>query len=413
MKDQLDRARETLSRIAAFFLILWFITAVTDLLGKYEYEMEFLLLAVVFYLLSRVPTAFRRRYSTGKKIEKCFTNVGWPLIGLWIGFNIFRWIGWFGPMEIGTQDIVVDIDYFLAFGILLVLVGYAAKSLHRKAGYWALRSILFAVGGVSLLLWILIKLFDIFVQYTDVALVVGLVAIGAGYILGGLRKPPTFFVGIDEDDVEPEVSEDISVTEEDITIARGKTKVKISKGSLFIPIIAEKEIGGIYFGEGSYQVDAKVKVYSDVYRGVTLVSGAEWSAAKKGQRMSPADEKAFDDIGLKREEVLELAQLQMKGGLTNEVRKRLKRTSVNLPFIKIRETPHGEYVKVGPLEFEETADREHVRFGPWEFSESGRQRFTRKGLFIQIRSRDEDIAIASNGKTVFKKGDMHISVTTE
>lgn len=134
MKDHLDEAKETLRRTAALFLILWLISAVTDFLGVYEYEVEFLQLAVGFYLLSRIPTAFRERYSAGKKFEKFFTNLGWPLVGLWIAFKIVRWIGWFGLLEIG-----VDIDYLLVAGVVCLFIGYTAKSFRYKAGYWAMR----------------------------------------------------------------------------------------------------------------------------------------------------------------------------------------------------------------------------------------------------------------------------------
>jgi hypothetical protein len=409
MKDQLDVARDTLGRIAAVFLILWFISAVTNVLGRYEYEVEFLQIAVGFYLLSRVPTAFRRRYTAGRKVQKFFTNVGWPLIGLWIAFKIFRWIGWFGAM-----DIEVEIDYLLVAGIVFLLIGYAVKSMRHKAGYWAARSVLFAIGGAAIFFWILIKVFSIFPEYADYALAASIAAIGLGFILGGLRRPPAFFVEIGEEAEEPpEVTEEVRVTEEDVSIGRNGTQVKIEKGSLFVPIITGKgkEIGGIYFGEGSYSVDAKIKNYQGTYRGLTVVSGREWDEVLADQKFTGADEDAFENIGLKREEVLEIARLQVKGKVTDEVRRKLRRVQVDLPFVKVRETPDGEYVKVGPIEVDEIGGKEHVRVGPWEFRESGhRHRLAARGLIIQIRSKDEDITISTDGKTVLTKGDMQITV---
>ncbi len=407
MKDQLRQAEKTLGRVAAVFLILWFIGVVTDIMGRYEYELQFLQLAVGFYLLSKIPTAFRHQYTTGKKVQKFFTKIGWPLIGLWIAFKIFRWIGWFGAMEIG-----VDIDYFLVVGFIFLLIGHGVKSVRHKAGYWAVRSVLFAIGGVSIFFWVLIKVFSIFTAYADIVLVTGIVAVGIGFILGGLKKPPPFLSEISEEEFgEPEISEEVFVTKKDFSITRDTTRIKVSEGSLFIPIVAGKEMGGIYFGEGSYHVDAKVKTYTDVYRGVTTISGNEWNSVREGQTLVPADEEAFENIGLKKEEVLEIARLQLRGKITDEVRKRLKKTEIDLPFLKVRETPHGEYVKVGPLEFKGTKDEEHVRIGPWEFRETGHpDRFSRRGLFIQIRSKDEDITISTNGKTTFTKGDMLIVV---
>lgn len=405
MKDQLDVAKETLGRVAALFLVLWFISAVTDLMGKYEFEVQFLQLAVGFFLLSQIPTSLRRHYSAGKKVQEFFTNLGWPLVGLWILFTFFRWVGWFGAMEIG-----IDIKYLLAAGILLLLIGYSAKSARSKSAYWAARSIFFSLGGVSILFWILIKIFHIFNQYQDLVLVAALVAFGVGFILGGLRRPPSFFVEIEEEEKkEPEVKEEVYVTEES-TISRDRTRVKINKGSLLVPVFREKEIGGIYFGEGSYQVNANVKVYSGVYRGITVVSGDEWDSVKPLE-LRPADEKDFEAIGLKKEEVLELARLQVKGKLTDELKRKLKQTQIDLPFFKLRETHEGSYVRVGPIEVKETPGGDHVRLGPWKVSEyeSG-HRFTREGLFIEIRTKDEDITIKTNGKTVMIKGDTRITV---
>ncbi len=408
MRDRLDEAKETLGRIAALFLILWLISAVTDFLGTYEYEVEFLQLAVGFYLLSRIPTAFRKRYSAGKKFQKVFTNLGWPLIGLWIAFKIVRWIGWFGALEIG-----VDINYVLVAGIVCLLIGYAAKSFRYKAGYWAVRSIFFAIGGVSIFFWILIQLFSIFEQYADYALVVGIFAVGLGYILGGFKRPPTFFVEIEEEEEEePEIKEEVYVTDQDVSIARDKAHIKINQGSLMVPIAGEKEIGGIYFGEGSYSVDAAVKTYHDVYRGLTVVSGSEWDVVKAGQVLRPADAEAFEAIGLTREEVLEIARVQVEGKFTDELRRKLRKTQIDLPFIKVRETPRGHHVKVGPLEVHETPEKEHVRFGPWEFKETGHKEynFRKEGLFLQIHSKDEDITLSTNGRTVFTKGEMRVVV---
>ena len=407
MRDDWDRAKSTLSGIAALFLILWFISAVTDLIGQYEYEVEFLQLAVGFYLLSRIPTAFRERYTARKKIQKFFYNLGWPLVGLWVGFRIFRWIGWFGPMEIE-----VNIDYFLVAGIILLLIGYAVKSSRQKARYWAARSVFITIGLVGIFFWILIKVFNIFPEYADLVMVAGIVAIGIGFILGGFRKPPAFLVDIEEEEYpEPAITEDVYVTEKDVTINRDRTRVKLNTGSLFVPITAGKETGAIFFGEGSYQVDAQVKTYQDVYRGVTLVSGSDWDSVRKDVKIAPANDEAFENIGLEKEEVLEIARLQIKGKLTDELRRKLKSTSVDLPFIKVRETPHGGYVKVGPIEVEEEREEEHVRIGPWYFKSSGkRHALTRHGLFIQIRSKDEDITIFCNGKTILTRGNTHITV---
>jgi hypothetical protein len=410
MKSQANMAKDTFWRVGAVFLILWLIAHFTGLLGEYgtKYETLFLQLTVAFYVLSRIPTAFRSRYTTGRKIQKLFNNVGGPLIGLWLTFIIVRWLGWFGDMDIG-----IDINYFLLSGIILLLIGYSVKSMRHKAGYWAARSILFTVGGVSIVLWIIIRLFDVLQQYEEYALVIGIITIGIGFILGGWKHPPSFSADIEEDivEVEPQIKEEVYTVTEDVSITRDNAEVKIAAGSLLVPILTSKEVGGIYFGEGSYNVDAHVKVYTDRYRGVTVVSGRKWDSVNAGRTRVSADEGAFEDMGLTKEEVLEIARVQVKGKITDQLKKRLKRTHIDLPFVKIRETPSGEYVKVGPIEVEDRHGEERVRIGPWHIAESTRhKRFSREGLYIEIRSKNEDISIVTNGKTVFTKGDLQVTV---
>lgn len=409
MKSQAKMAKDVFWRVGVVFLILWLIAQFTGLLGEYgpQYTTLFLQLTVAFYLLSRVPTAFRSRYTTGRKIQKVFTNVGWPLIGLWIIFNVVRWLGWFGEMDIG-----IDINYFLLAGIILLLIGYAVKSIRRKAGYWAARSILFTVGGVSIVLWIIIRLFNVLQQYEEYALVTGIIAIGLGFILGGWKRPPSFSMDIeDTKEIEPHIKEEVYRVTEDVIISRDNAQVKIAAGSLLVPIAASQEVGGIYFGEGSYTVDARIKTYADKYRGVTVVSGKKWNTMDTAQNRIFADEGAFEDIGLTKKEVLEIARVQIKGKITDKLKKRLKETQIDLPFLKVRETTDGEYVKFGPIEVENRLGEERVRIGGWDVVESKRyKRFSRKGLYIEIKSKDETISIATNGKTTFTKGDLQVVV---
>ena len=90
-----------------------------------------------------------------------------------------------------------------------------------------------------------------------------MIAIGLGFILGGIRRQPAFFVEI-EDEEEPRISEEVHVVDRDFTILRKGASIQVKSGSLFIPVVTGREIGGIYFGAGSYHVDAKIKEYSDV-----------------------------------------------------------------------------------------------------------------------------------------------------
>jgi ABC-type antimicrobial peptide transport system permease subunit len=127
MKNNSESAKRVLERIAVVFFILWFIAAVTDLLGTYEYEIEFLQFAVVFLLFSRIPAAFRKSFSYRYKLKRVFLNLGLTLVGLWAAFKVLRWIGWFGTMEVG-----VNIDYMLITGIISLLAGGIFDVIHEQ-----------------------------------------------------------------------------------------------------------------------------------------------------------------------------------------------------------------------------------------------------------------------------------------
>ena len=133
MRDSLEAAQKILVRTSAIFSILWVIAALTDLLGRYEHEQEFLQLAVLFLMISRIPAAFKAAYSYGEKFKKLFQYLGLVLVGLWCTFRVLRWVGWFGPVEIG-----VNIDYLLIGGIITFLAGGIFEGLH-KLGISAIR----------------------------------------------------------------------------------------------------------------------------------------------------------------------------------------------------------------------------------------------------------------------------------
>lgn len=133
MRDSLEAAQKILVRTAAIFSILWVIAASTDLLGRYEHEQEFLQLAVLFLMISRIPAAFKAGYSYGEKFKKLSQYLGLVLMGLWCTFRVLRWVGWFGPVEIG-----VNIDYLLIGGIIAFLAGGIFEALY-KLGISAIR----------------------------------------------------------------------------------------------------------------------------------------------------------------------------------------------------------------------------------------------------------------------------------
>lgn len=131
-RTRVDMAAFALRVVAVVFVFLWLITVITDLLGGY-YEIQFLQLAVGIFLLSQVLPAFKREYSTGRKIQELLIKVGWPLLGLWIVFTALRYSRFVGTMEIG-----IDIGYFLAAGAVCLLLGYTVKFMRFIKERWTL-----------------------------------------------------------------------------------------------------------------------------------------------------------------------------------------------------------------------------------------------------------------------------------
>lgn len=186
-RTRLDVVGRILERVAAAFFLLWIIAAVTDVLGRYEYETEFLQCAVGLYLLSRALPVFSRQYSAGRKIQVLLTRLGWPLVGLWALFEVLRWSGWVGTVEIG-----VDIGYFLVIGGVFLVMGYTVKSVRVMRKHWILRLLLFIIGIFLAFSWILMRGFSYFPEYANYVLVAGIVAVSLVVVSGGLKRsvPP-------------------------------------------------------------------------------------------------------------------------------------------------------------------------------------------------------------------------------
>lgn len=184
-KQKLERTRSDVAKailegVAAVFLILWFTAAVTDLLGEYGYEEQFLQCSVGMYLFSQMIPALKQDYSTGRKVQEFLINVGWPLIGLWVVVTVLRYTGYVGAVEVG-----IDIDYFLVTGIIFLLMGYTIRSIRYIKEHWNLR-FFFVIGGLFVFFWLFTRIFSLFLRYADYILVIGIVAISIG-ILGRLK----------------------------------------------------------------------------------------------------------------------------------------------------------------------------------------------------------------------------------
>ncbi|MCK4247837.1 MAG: hypothetical protein KAX04_04795, partial [Methanomicrobia archaeon] len=216
---------------------------------------------------------------------------------------------------------------------------------------------------------------------------------------------------------EPRIKEDARVLKSDLEIKKGDSKISIDEGSIFVPIANGKEIGGVFFGQGSYRVDAKVKKYINVFQGITVLTGNKWKNVKKDMKLKDAEDKDFENMGLKKDEVFDLARIQIEEKEWKKIRRKFGKTvsSIEMPFVKIRETEAGDYVKVGPIEITDIGKRgSRVRFGPFRVGEGMDIEWEEQTLYdvsAKIRTKDKEISIKIKGNKIILKEDGRMVIS--
>jgi hypothetical protein len=184
-KDRISITRYILVGAAALFFVLWLLSAVTDLLGDYGYEVAFLQCSVAMYVISGAVPALNKEYSTGKKIQEVLIGAGWSLISVWIVFTVLRYSNLVGPMDIG-----IALGYVLAAGIAGLLVGYTMRFVQYIREHWTVQSVFFTAGSLLVFFWVLTRVSPLSFQYAGYALAVGIVLIGIG-VLRRVRRRST------------------------------------------------------------------------------------------------------------------------------------------------------------------------------------------------------------------------------
>jgi hypothetical protein len=400
-------------RAAILFLALWFIAQVTDLLGDYEYPAYFLGGTLLFFLLSSVFDAAKYKVT----VKKIMYSIGKVTFLFWLFIEIgchFDWAGFDTELTLGSWSWTwcEYSTYFIVAFFASLLVGYAAEK-HKRG----LRTVLYGIGFVGILFWIFAALFDLFPEYQSLVLVGSIIVVAAGYVAGVFEEERKFqwVHDVDVEDfeevAEPKVKEEAQVLESDLEITKGKNKLTIDGGSIFVPIANGKEMGGVFFGQGSYVLDIGLKKYINVFQGITSLTGSKWKKIRDDMRLRTSEEKDLDEIGLKKEEIFDLARVQIKEREWKKIGKRLKETitEVDMPFIKVRETEGGGYVKVGPIEVVGSGDegKERVKIGPFTFREGMDIEWGGRALYdvaAKIRTKGKGISLKMKGtKTILKE----------
>jgi len=396
-------------RIAVVFLALWFIAQVTNLLGEYEYPEYFLGFTFLFYLLG--SPLENTRYN----VKKVAYGVAKATFLIWLFIVIGYHFKWTGFEFWKTYS-----DYFIIAFFASILVGYSAGK-HRRGA----RTVFYGIGFLGIAFWIFAKIFDIFPDYQPLIFFGSIAAVGIGYIVGVFEEERKLKWTYDVEDIEkveePRIKEKAYVLNSDLEVKKGKGKINIEEGSIFVPIENGKEMGGVFFGQGSYSVDAGIKKYVSVFQGITVLTGNKWKDIKKNMNLRDAEDKDLENIGLKKEEVFDLARIQIEEGEWRKIRKRFEKTvtSIDMPFVKVKETERGDYVKVGPIEVIDVEGKEpKVKIGPlnlmsgieWEdqalYDISARMRT--KNREIHLKMKGDKIILKEGKRTVISKPDKVI-----
>ena len=394
-------------RVALVFLALWFIAQVTNLLGEYEYPEYFLGFVFLFFLASSVFDAAKYKVF----FKKMAYGIAKATFLIWLFIKIgdhFDWTGfeYWSPYA----------EYFIIAFFASLLIGYTIGK-HKRG----VRTVLYGIGFIGIAFWIFAKILDLVPEYHTLILLGSIAAVGIGYVVGVFEEERRFKWIYEAEDFEkieePRIKEDARVLKSDLEIKKGDSKISIDEGSIFVPIANGKEIGGVFFGQGSYRVDAKVKKYINVFQGITVLTGNKWKNVKKDMKLKDAEDKDFENMGLKKDEVFDLARIQIEEKEWKKIRRKFGKTvsSIEMPFVKIRETEAGDYVKVGPIEITDIGKRgSRVRFGPFRVGEGMDIEWEEQTLYdvsAKIRTKDKEISIKIKGNKIILKEDGRMVIS--
>jgi hypothetical protein len=371
----------TLSKLGMIFFILWIISLASNVLGSYEYKKEFLLIALVLWIIDAFIEALRQRNRPlGKRIARGLRKAGTVSMGLWIMLLILNALGWL------EQWWSAYIIYALWIALVLMCTGFILNALQSRGHAWIVRSSLYSAGGIVLLFWLVLRYQSLYVSSQDTVLVAGIALIAGGFLIGASKKEYDYpfideiYAGIQEEMVEVpvfETSETVFVLSEETTIGNDAS-VTIPSGALFVDIFKDaQQIGTVYFGECSYSVRTSVHTETKSAIGMIYGHGTEWKEALYGQSTRRADAEDYSRYGLSEQDIKDLGVIYASNDPRaaekfEDIIQRITESGkkVSLPFIKVFESAEGDFVKVGPIQVTDLKGKgSKIRIGKKTFVE--------------------------------------------
>ena len=369
------------SRIGWVFFILWMISHFVDILGRYEYEREFLILAIAFWAIGGLVSGARKKGGMNRKVKSGLRKCAGTLAGLWVLLLIFDALDLVGGPW-GTQK-----HYVLIAGLVALSASFAVQAFERKKNMWQVRSSCYSIGGAVLVSWLVLAILNLYESQLDTLLVSGVVLIAIGYVLGVSRHAHDFLFsseaieGISEemDEIPKRNAGNVRILKENITLER-KATMSFDAGDAYVEVDGGNSFKAlVFFGKGSYSLLTGMKRYEEEFMGICSLTGTDVISTTPSFMSKNASDSDCEELGLTCKEIRELAMIQVFGSedaieSLEDLKMRVKRdgTKVDLKFIKVHEGSEGDYVKVGPIEIADMHDK-NTRIKIWgrEFAEKG------------------------------------------
>ncbi|MBN1786709.1 MAG: hypothetical protein JW825_06975 [Candidatus Methanofastidiosa archaeon] len=419
MKTYRERSKDLVHKVAVVFFLLWLISVATDVLGRYEYREEYLIASFIMWVLGAFIDGFKDSKGFGKNLSRSFRKAGAALFGIWILVLIFSFLGWLGELWDGK------VNYPLALSLISFAVSFTIKASTIKNKNWRIRSTLYSLGLLIILSWILMKVFELFIEYQDATILVGIGVMALGYLIGASSRTHDYDYFEEKIEKMSKVMEEV----EDIPTASGDLKVlshginvgsdltaEIKRGAIFVDMaVGGERKGNVFFGEGSYKITTEVFELNKGFMGLCYSTGGLWQKIELGAES--ANDADMEKLGLEEDDIRELSNIFVQEGENSlkrlrdlKARIKGKKTQIDLPFMKIIEGAEGDYVKIGPIEVADLKDgRSSVRIGDREFSDKGEGPIdspTKNDYYFKILSTDgtDIIKIKGDIKTLKSKG---------
>jgi len=394
--------------MAAVIFFLWFISLATDILGSYEYKAEFLMASFSLWALGSFVDGATSKKTVGKRFSTAFRKMGTTLFGIWIILLIFNLLGWLEPVWSGK------INYVLATSMISFAVSFTIRASTIRNKNWRIRSTFYSLGFLVVLVWIFMKVFDLFIDYQDTMIIGGIVLLGLGYIIGASKN--THDYDIFEDKIEnitkvmkeikdaPTAKSEVDMLTRDLVIGED-SNIVIKKGSILVDMEYDLEkVGNVFFGEGGITLSSEHYTHKESFVGICYGTGMDWDSVRMEHQT--ANDEELEALGLSKEDIIELSNIITRRGKDandrlSDLKKRMKdtKTEINLPYLKILEGVEGDYVKVGPIEVADFKGKgSRLKIGKMEFTDYPEREVKQRSLGFKIVTTEETKSLYFDGE---------------